>query len=152
MTAWSLDLMDITKDWVSSFVMLCQAFTAADFRCCLFVGLSAFSFIFNKRNECSIGLRSGDWLGHCRIFHFLTSKTPGLLLLCYVHVYYELPPNQLCSIWLNLGRECVTLDHKTSRKSLGYICRNYVSRPNIVLTNHTSMGSLFIQLSVDVYI
>ncbi len=28
MTALSLDLMDITKDWVSSFVMLCQAFTA----------------------------------------------------------------------------------------------------------------------------
>ncbi len=29
MTALSVELMDITWDWVSSFVMLCQAFTAA---------------------------------------------------------------------------------------------------------------------------
>ncbi len=72
MTALSLEL--ITRDWVSSFVMLCQAFTAADFSCCLFVGLSAFSFVFSKWNACSIGLRSGDWLGHCRIFHFFTFK------------------------------------------------------------------------------
>ncbi len=47
MTALSLELMDITKDWVSSFVTLCQAFTAADFSCCLFVGLSVFSFVFS---------------------------------------------------------------------------------------------------------
>ncbi len=72
--------MDITRDWVSSFMMLCQAFTAADFSYCLFVGLSAFSFVFSEWNACSIGLQSGDWLGHCRIIHFLPSKTPGLLL------------------------------------------------------------------------
>ncbi len=35
MTALSLDLMDITRDWLSSFVMLCQAFAAADFSCCV---------------------------------------------------------------------------------------------------------------------
>ncbi len=57
----------------SSFVMLCQAFTAADFSS-LFVGLSAFSFVFSKWNACSIELRSGDWLGHFRIFHFFTFK------------------------------------------------------------------------------
>ncbi len=74
MTALSLVLMDITRDWVSSFVMLCQDFTAADFSCCLFVGLSAFSFVFSKWNACSIGLRSGDWPGHCRIFKFFTFK------------------------------------------------------------------------------
>ncbi len=74
MTALSLELMDITRDWVSSFVMIFQAFTAADFSCCLFVGLSAFSFVFSKWNACSIGLRSKDWLGHCRIFDFLTFK------------------------------------------------------------------------------
>ncbi len=70
MTASSLELTDTTRDWVSSFVMLCQAFTAADFSCRLFVGLSAFSFVFSKWNAYSIGLRSGDWLGHCRIFLF----------------------------------------------------------------------------------
>ncbi len=36
MTAFSLELMNITRDWVSSFVMLCRAF----------VGLPAFSFCF----------------------------------------------------------------------------------------------------------
>ncbi len=41
---------------------------------CLFVGLSAFSFVFSKWNACSIGLKSGDCLGHCRIFHFFTLK------------------------------------------------------------------------------
>ncbi len=74
MTALCLELMDITRDWVSCFMMLCQAFTVADFSCCLFVGLSAFSFVFSKWNACSIELKSGDWLGHCRIFHFLTFK------------------------------------------------------------------------------
>ncbi len=37
MTALSLELMDITRDWVLSFVMLCQAFTAADFSYCLWI-------------------------------------------------------------------------------------------------------------------
>ncbi len=37
MTALSVELMGITRDWVSSFVMLCQAFTAADLSYCLFV-------------------------------------------------------------------------------------------------------------------
>ncbi len=26
-----------------------------------------------------------------------------------VHFYYEVPPNQLCSIWLNLGREYIPI-------------------------------------------
>ncbi len=34
----------ITKSWVSTFEMLCQAFPAASFSCCLFVGLSVLSF------------------------------------------------------------------------------------------------------------
>ncbi len=54
------------------FAMFCQAFTAADFSCCLFVGLSAFSFVFSEWNACSIRLKSGDWL--CRILNFFTFK------------------------------------------------------------------------------
>ncbi len=46
----------------------------------LFVGLSAFSFVLSKWNTCSIRLISGDWLGHCRIFHFLSSKTLAFTL------------------------------------------------------------------------
>ncbi len=58
MTALSLELMDITKDWVSSFVMLCQAFTAADFSYCLFVGL--LPLVLSSVIACSIGLQSGE--------------------------------------------------------------------------------------------
>ena len=75
MTAWSLEPMDITKHWVSSFAMLCQAFTAAVFCCWLFEGLSALRFVLSKWNAYSIGLRSGDWLDHCRIFYFFALKT-----------------------------------------------------------------------------
>ncbi len=62
-------------------MLLCWAFTAADFSYCLFVGLFTFNFVFSKWNACSIGLKSGNWLGRCRIFHFLPTKTLGLLLL-----------------------------------------------------------------------
>ncbi len=112
MTALSLELMDITRDWVSSYVMLCQAFTAADFSCCLFVGLSAFSFVFRKWNVCSIGFRSGDWHGHRKIFiiilffnTFYLQKLLGcfwcLMSWVIVHLYSEAPSNHLCSICLH---------------------------------------------------
>ncbi len=73
MPAWNLELVAIARDWVSSFVMLCQAFS-----CCLYVALSAFSFVFSEWNAAQ-----SDWLGQCRILHFsfFPSKTPGLLLL-----------------------------------------------------------------------
>ncbi len=66
-----MELVDITRDWVSSFMIF---FTAADFSCCLFVGLSTFSCVFSKWNACSIRLRSGDWLDHCRKIHLFTFK------------------------------------------------------------------------------
>uniref|UniRef100_A0A673MT34 Catalase n=1 Tax=Sinocyclocheilus rhinocerous TaxID=307959 RepID=A0A673MT34_9TELE len=69
---------------------------------------------------------------------------------------------------LSLLHLFVTLEHKTSHRSHRYICSNsqqyivliflhpqipdfqiVVSRPDIVLTNHTSMESVFIQLSDD---
>ncbi len=58
--------------------MLCQASTATVFSsCCSW----AFSFRFlSKWNACSIGFRSGDWLGHCITVHFFPFKTLWLLL------------------------------------------------------------------------
>ncbi len=115
MAALSLDLMDIiSRDWDCSFVMLCQAFTAADFSCCLFVGLSAFSFVFSKWNSAQSGWDQEIDSAIAEYSTFLPSKTPGLLLLycmfwVIVHVYYEAPLNQLCSIWLNLGREYISI-------------------------------------------
>ncbi len=57
MTALSLDLVDISRDWVSFFVMLSQAFTADD--CVidywLFGGLSVFSLVFSEWNAAQSG-------------------------------------------------------------------------------------------------
>ncbi len=98
--------MTVWNSWVSSFVMRCQAFAAADFSCFFFfVGLSTFSLSSASENACLIGLRSGVLLVYCRIFHFLPSKTPGSFAI--VHLYYEAPSNQLCCIWLNLGRQYI---------------------------------------------
>ncbi len=64
-------------------VMLYQAFTAADFSCCLFVALSAFSFVFSKWNAAWSGWDQEIDLAIAEYFTFLPSKTPGLLLLCF---------------------------------------------------------------------
>ncbi len=74
MTALSLELMDITRYWDSSFVMLCQAFTSTGFSCFFVCGSFCLNFVFSKWNACSIRLKSGDWLGHCRIIHVFTFK------------------------------------------------------------------------------
>ncbi len=69
MTALSLELMDITKDpplWCFARPLL--QLTS------IVVCLWAFSFVFSKWNACSIGLRSGDWLGHCKILQFFIFK------------------------------------------------------------------------------
>ena len=55
-------------------MMLCQASTATVFSSCLFLGHFPFSIVFSKWNACSIGFRSGDWLGHCITFHFFAWK------------------------------------------------------------------------------
>ncbi len=94
MTALSLELiMDITRDWVSSFVMLCQAFTAADFSCCLWVFLP---LVLSSTSEIMLRLRSG-WdqeidLAIAEYSSFYLQK----LLDCFccmfwviVHLYYE---------------------------------------------------------------
>ncbi len=48
MTALRTVTREHHRDWVSSFMMLCQAFTAADLSCCLFLSISAFSFVISK--------------------------------------------------------------------------------------------------------
>ncbi len=60
--------------------MLCQVFTAADFSY-LFVGLSAFSFVFSKWNAAQLGWDQEIDSAIAEYFTFLPLKTPGLLLL-----------------------------------------------------------------------
>ncbi len=89
-------------------VMLCQASAATVFSSCLFLGHFPFSFVFSKWNACSIGFRSGDWLGHCITVHFFPFKK---LFGCFcsmlwviVHLHCEAPSNEFWSIWLNMSR------------------------------------------------
>ncbi len=44
---------------------------------------------------------------HCRIFNFLLLGCFCSMFWVFVHVFYEASPNQLCCIWLNLGREYI---------------------------------------------
>ncbi len=46
------------------------AFNAANSNCCLFWGVSSFTFLFSWWHSCSIGFKSGDWLGQSKTFHF----------------------------------------------------------------------------------
>ena len=70
MTAWSL-----FNALPGLYCSTCQ--------CCLFVGLSVWSLVFNKWNACSVGLRLGDTLGHSRIFHFFALINWVALALCF---------------------------------------------------------------------
>ncbi len=101
---------------VSSLVMLCQASTATVFSSCLFLGHFPFSFVFSKWNACSIGFRSGDWLGHCITVHFLSlQKLFGCfcsMLWVIVHLHCEAPSNEFWSIWLEY--EQIILARNTS--------------------------------------
>lgn len=54
--------------------MFCQASTANPFSSFLFWRHFPFSFVSNKWNRCSIGLRSADWQGYCITLHFFASK------------------------------------------------------------------------------
>ncbi len=68
-TAVSLWLIDITRLLVSSFEILFPAFNAVNSNRCLFWGVSAFILLFSWWNSCSIGFKSGDWLGQSKSFH-----------------------------------------------------------------------------------
>ncbi len=105
MTVLSLEL-NITRDWVSSFVMLCQAFTAADFSYCIICLLSLVPSSASETHTQSGWDQEID-LAISEYPTFLPSKTPGFWVI--VHLYYEAPSNQLCYIWLNLGREYIPL-------------------------------------------
>ncbi len=129
MTACSLEPMDITKFWVFSLEMLCQVFTAATLSCCLFVGLSAFSLVFSNWKACSIGLRSGDWLGHWRIFHFFAFKKVSScfrsMFRVIIHLHCEAASYQFCSIWLNVSREYSHKDLRIYTSISSYIINKH---------------------------
>ncbi len=87
------ELLDITGDWVSSSGMHCQAFTAADFSCCLWVFLPlVLSSARSSNEEFSTFTFKNFWLAFGVCFGSSSSCT-----------IKRRPIN--CCIWLNLGRE-----------------------------------------------
>lgn len=60
-------------DWLlATFFSFLSGLCAADaFSCCLFLGLSTFSFVFNNWKRCSIALKSCEWLGLHKLFGLL---------------------------------------------------------------------------------
>lgn len=69
MTAWSLETMDITQCW--AFSVRCHVMPYCS--CCLFGGLSAFSFTVRNLEACSNRLRSSERLSHRRVSHYLAT-------------------------------------------------------------------------------
>ncbi len=145
--ALSLELMGI-KDWFSSFVMLCRPLLQLNpVVVCLWVFLSLV-LSSARGNACKIGLRSGDWLGRCRIFHFSTFKNVCFRCMFWVIVrlYREAPPNQLCSIWLNLGRHYI-LTHSRNHPAASVTSSINTSKPVLMETMHAHAITLLHHVS-----
>ncbi len=107
--AVSLWHIDITRLLVSSFEILVLAFNAANSHCCLFWGVSAFTLLFSWWKSCSIGFKSGDWLGQYKTFYFfalINSLTElagcfGSLSWCNMKHF---PMNLVAFSWILVGK------------------------------------------------
>ncbi len=94
---------------VSSFEILFPAFNAANSKRCLFRGVSAFTLLFSWWNSCSIGFKSGDWLGQSKTYHFVAlinslTEVPG----CFGSLSWcnmkHFPMNLLAFSWILIGK------------------------------------------------
>ncbi len=96
MAALSLDLMDITRDCVSS---LCDALP----------GLYCRLQFLSSASEMHAEIRRLTWpLQNISLFYLQKLLGCFCCMFCVmVHLYYEALPNQLSCIWLNLGREYI---------------------------------------------
>ncbi len=104
----SLCPIDITRLLVSSFKILSPTFNSANYSCCLFMGVSAFTLLFSWGNSRSIEFKSGDWLGQCKTFHFIAfinSLTGCFGFWVIVLMQYEALPHESGDIFVNIGRK-----------------------------------------------
>ena len=70
----------LSRQWLPEKFPPWKYFSAATFRCCLFIGLSAVCFVSNWK-AVIIVVRPGDWLCHWRIFYFFCCLREVLICL-----------------------------------------------------------------------
>ncbi len=120
MTAWNLELVAIARDWVSSFVMLCQAFSS-----CLYAALSAFSLSSASEMQLNqIDSANAEYY----TFLFFLQKLLGCfccMFWVFFQLYYEALPNQLCCIWLNLGGQYISIHSIIVSSSLNTVTQSH---------------------------
>ncbi len=98
-----------TVEHTADIEILSPAFNAANSNCCLFWGVSALTLLFSWWNSCSIGFKSGDWLGQSTTFHFfalINSLTElagcfGSLSWCNTKHF---PINLVAFSWILVGK------------------------------------------------
>ncbi len=85
------------------------AFNAANSNWCLFWGVSVFTLLFSWWNSCSIGFKSGGWLGQSKTFHFfapINSLTE--LAGCFGSLFWcnmkHFPMNLVAFSWILVGK------------------------------------------------
>ncbi len=75
----SLQLMNVTRDWVSSLRCFASPFTCSWLQCLFVCGPSAFSFVFSEWMHAQSGWNQE--IDFAEYYISVPSKTPGLLLL-----------------------------------------------------------------------
>ncbi len=108
MTALSLDLMDITGDWVSSLWCFPRPLLLTSVVVCLWGFLSLVLSSASEMHAQSCWDQEID-LAIAKYYTFYLQKLLGCFCCMFWIIVHEAPPNQLCSIWLNLGREYISI-------------------------------------------
>ncbi len=74
--------MDITRDWFPPF--WCSSRPLLQLTSVVVCLWSFLPLVLSSASECSsVGLSSGDWLGYCRILHFLPQKLLCCFAVCF---------------------------------------------------------------------
>ncbi len=106
------ELVDISRDWVFFFVMFVRSLLQlTSVVVCLWLFLSLVLSSASEMLLNQVEIRRLTRLVQ-NIPLFYLQKLLGCFCSMFwviVHLYYEAPSNQLCCIWLNLGREYISI-------------------------------------------
>lgn len=128
----------ITKCCVFSLEILCKPFTGASFYCCLFMGLSAFSFFAVSEKHGLSGLGQVNWLPIKEYAFICLEKLLSAFrswLWVIINLHSELLSNQFCSISLNRENSLVNAKIHPAASISCHIINKYVD-PILLTTMH----------------